>query len=888
MSAQEIDIDALVSRRRGPGRWLLLLLLVIVAVVAVLAWIFTSGEEETAVFAPQRVTATSGQLTTTVELSGSAEAARTSTLSFAVGGEVESVEVAVGEEVMAGAILARLDGGDALRQLETAEVQLTLARLQLEELLETPAASQLAASERSLATARAQVVSAQLAVEQLDDSPDASVVDAAEQALANARNQLSSAQEALADLVDDASAGDVAKAEQAVANASSQLSASEAALSDLTSDPTDAQIASAEQAVANAAAQLTSARKSLTDLTDEPSVADVEGARSAVAQARNPLTEADESVDRTWEALEDAHERFCDDIVVLPEICESDLPLSEAHIALLESETENSGRTLTIRAQALIDAQGAWESAVNVASAASATLMAAEARLDDLIAAPDAEDVRQATEAVSAAASALEAAEAQLDELLTPATDADVRQAELAVDAARAGLTAARADLNELLGDADRADVYQAEQAVAAARAQRDSAQAQLAELLAPPTEDEIIEAELNLVSARSSLSEANAQHEELLAGATAISIAKQEQNVRLAEISLEQAQAALDDLVITAPHDGTVEEAYVESGDRVSVGGPAFVISDRADVVVALTVTEAEIFDLREEQVGVAAFDAIEGSSYPVRITSISRVPNVEQGVVTYAVEASVLSPAEIQVVREELQALGVAVPEPQVAGAGPRAGQGEGRPANQGAGPAGAATPEQAQRFQAWLQSLDLPPGVTVLTVVQAIANDEPLPDGVELPEDFEITEDQRAQLRTLLARFSGGGGGSAAGGRAAFDDDRLLPVDGMSATVTILTAVRDEAVLLATSAVRQIDGVFFVALPTVDDGWERVGVQIGESDGVNVEILDGLDAGDTVLVGVDSEGIAYSATQLPASGGATEFGPPGGAGGGRPGGG
>ena len=105
-------------------------------------------------------------------------------------------------------------------------------------------------------------------------------------------------------------------------------------------------------------------------------------------------------------------------------------------------------------------------------------------------------------------------------------------------------------------------------------------------------------------------------------------------------------------------------------------------------------------------------------------------------------------------------------------------------------------------------------------------------------------------------------------------------------MSASVTILTAVRDEAVLVSTSAVRQIDGAFYVAIPTEDGGWERLAVEIGETDGTDVEILAGLEAGATVLVGADSEGIAYSATQLPGggTGGGIGVPPAGGGGGGR----
>ena len=931
VSTQDIDIDALVRGGRSPRRGALVLLVLAVAVIAVLAWYFTRGGEEEVVFEPQRVTAATGQLTTTVELSGSAAAAQTSSLSFGVGGEVDSVEVEIGDDVSVGEVLGRLDDSDAARQLETAEVQLSLARLRLEELLETAAASEIAASERALATAQAQVVNATLALEQIDDPPDASAIEAAEQAVANARSQyssaeqalaqlsgdadpvslararqdvanaaaqLSNAQEALADLTDEPTSTERASADQAVANAAVQLSNAEEAIEELMSDPSAAELASAEQAVASAASQLASAQQTLESLTTEPSIADLEAARSAAAQARNPMSEAEQAVENAEEALEQAHERFCDDIVVLPEICDAPPPLPQSEIVLLESKFENSGATLERRSRELVDAQQKWEQAGNSLEAATASLIAAEARLSDFTNPPDEERLAQATESVTAAEASLTAAEARLEELLAPATEVnvfqaeqavvsatagliaaesqraelldppdanDVFQAEQAVAAAQAGLSAAQIMLNELLGNVDPSDRYQAEQSLAAARASRDAAASRLAELIEPPTDDDILEAELALASAESSLREAQARHDELLTGPTATMIAQQEQNVRLAEISYEQALAAMDDLIINAPFDGVVEQANVEPGDRIGAGASAFVVSTRDQVVVALTVTEAEIFELAELQVGVASFDAIDGVQYPVRLTTISRVPDVEQGVVTYAVEATVLSPLAIQAVRHELQALGVTVPEP-------RAQRRQ----------AGATTPEQGARFQAWLQSLDLPEGVTVIQVVQAIANDDPLPEGVELPEEFEITDEQRAQLRTLLARFSGGGGG-AAGGTAAVGDDRQLPVDGMSATVTILTAVRDEAVLVSTSAVRQIDGAFYVAVPTANGGWQRLAVQIGETDGTNVEILDGLEDGATVLVGVDSEGIAYSATQLPGGGTGGGGGPPAGGGGG-----
>ena len=88
-------------------------------------------------------------------------------------------------------------------------------------------------------------------------------------------------------------------------------------------------------------------------------------------------------------------------------------------------------------------------------------------------------------------------------------------------------------------------------------------------------------------------------------------------------------------------------------------------------------------------------------------------------------------------------------------------------------------------------------------------------------------------------------------------------------MSARVTIVTEIRDQSVLLPVSAVRQLEGDWFVSVPhssedggTSDSG--RVFVAVGESDGQSVEIQSGIEAGAVVLIGADGAGIAFSATQ------------------------
>ena len=171
------------------------------------------------------------------------------------------------------------------------------------------------------------------------------------------------------------------------------------------------------------------------------------------------------------------------------------------------------------------------------------------------------------------------------------------------------------------------------------------------------------------------------------------------------------------------------------------------------------------------------------------------------------------------------------------------------------------------------------------------QAIVSGGPLPEGVALPEEvMQILE----RIRAAGGLGQGAGGQQGPAQQPGDVSARPLPAPGMSASVTILTEVRDESVLAPISAVRQLDGQWFVSIPAAaaegeEAGFERVFVEVGASDGENVEIANGLDAGAILLIGADNAGVAFTATQRQT--GANQefgFGPPGGfgpGGGGRP---
>ncbi len=281
---------------------------------------------------------------------------------------------------------------------------------------------------------------------------------------------------------------------------------------------------------------------------------------------------------------------------------------------------------------------------------------------------------------------------------------------------------------------------------------------------------------------------------------------------VARAETALADAEEALREATLLAPFDGVVEAIEIEAGDGVSAAAVAFVLTDLDRIVVELTVTEGDLLDLEPGQVGLATFNAIDGVDYPVRVTSVSSLPVVDQGVVTYAVEAEVLPVSELAAVAEGLSALR----DGATGGfAGFAGGAGGGAAADAGGGGGGRAG-GAAGFLDQLLAGVKLPEGVTAQEVLLAVAGGETLPEGVTLPEGFELPEQLRQRLASgglpgaagtadrAGAAERGGAGGAERGGAgtgAAADveaPERLLPAPGMTASVTLLAEVRAEAVL------------------------------------------------------------------------------------------
>ncbi len=96
MATESVDLEALIRGRHSRRRWFLpaaALVLLLIMGVGLLA--LQPGDSDVVV-EPRVIEATLGRLTSTVDLSGSAAAAQSDSLSFGTDGTIAAVEVEVG------------------------------------------------------------------------------------------------------------------------------------------------------------------------------------------------------------------------------------------------------------------------------------------------------------------------------------------------------------------------------------------------------------------------------------------------------------------------------------------------------------------------------------------------------------------------------------------------------------------------------------------------------------------------------------------------------------------------------------------------------------------------------------------------------------------------
>ena len=935
MAEQQTDIDALIRGGSTRRPWWYGAALFGVVIAATATFFFVMGDEAVVVTPPQEVEVSEGQLTTTLDLFGTALPTNSADLAFGQAGDIVAVEVEAGEAVVEGQLLARLDTAGLELDVASAEVALLDAQEKLADLSAGVDSVALASNRLAVLEAQADLDTAKqqltdLAFGQAGDIVAVEVeageavvegqllarLDTAglELDVASAEVALLDAQEKLADLSAGVDSVALASNRLAVLEAQADLDTAKQQLADLlAATPADAALTAADAAITVAEKALETAEKDPALVMARAGVRLREAIEAQDALKADPaatavqLAAAENAVSGAFTASTDASTALA---TALKALKDEDLELATANVTAAETAVTAATTPVTDAETALTAVVGDANATVQAREAAEATLAAAQGTLMVANQVHIAALLEYA--AVSASLSSVTTAEATVAEkqatlaekqadraaLFDPA-DADVVQAsELAVTKADVALLKAETNLNDLFGGVTALEFSSRELTVRQRELQLTVAVDALASarLVAPfagvidavniaagdratmngvafsisdPTQ---IEISLAVTKADVALLKAETNLNDLFGGVTALEFSSRELTVRQRELQLTVAVDALASARLVAPFAGVIDAVNIAAGDRATVNGVAFSISDPTQIEISLTISESDVLDLAVGQVGLARFDAIDGVEYPVRISSVSRTPSTAQGVVTYPVTAVILVGAELAEVAADVAVLSGEGGGGGFAAFGAAGGQGGSGAAGGVAGAGGRGGAALAQFFA----NIELPEGVTVIDVLRAALNGDPQPAGVTLPEGFSIPEEFRERVQALVdSGFTGaqGAGGAGAGGAEAGGAGgggrglaaRPMPAPGMSADVTMLLDVRPQAVQVPTSAVRQLNGEFFVTVPAGEDLMERVMVTVGESDGAVVEILDGLVAGATVLIGADSEGVPFSATQI-----------------------
>lgn len=104
----------------------------------------------------------------------------------------------------------------------------------------------------------------------------------------------------------------------------------------------------------------------------------------------------------------------------------------------------------------------------------------------------------------------------------------------------------------------------------------------------------------------------------------------------------------------------------------------------------------------------------------------------------------------------------------------------------------------------------------------------------------------------VRQLPYAFSGSAGSSVSDDtrvHIAFDDETVVLALGELATVTIVLEQKEDVLWLPPAAIRTFQGRQFVVIQA-DDGQQRVDVRLGIESEARVEILEGVEAGQTII--------------------------------------
>lgn len=570
---------------------------------------------------PVRVSpVTRGPIAATLAYSGEAQATDQVDLIPSAAGRLTDLFVDEGQEVAAGAEVARLETDILDAQVRQADANVQTARARLETVLQGARAEEIAAAKAQLDVQQARL--------------QGMINGGRSEDISSAAASLVSNQAKFADIAAGAKAADLAAAQAAVDTAAANLNSGQAKLS-LLLNPTELDLLSAQASLDSSRASLDSVEAKLVELKATPKPADVAAAKATVAAAEAVLRINESALADVRAPLNNEKLQKLIDAYTAVNIANDKYELDKAQNAPAQ----------TLRAD---------EAAINLAYR---VLELARTDANSFSAGVSAEKLVATVAAVASARASLDSARSRLKQILDGPTEAEMQAADAAVDNARANVQSAQTRLDRLKSPI-HADMATAQAAVATAQASLSSSQAKLDQLKGGATAAEIEAARSAVAAAEASLvrTKSPSTETDISAQAAAVNQAQQQYlltqsrfaqpDINAAAAAVAQAQAALDLSRIQlsrgslyAPFDALVARKYLSRGAQVSAQTPVINLVSRT-IQVVFNVEEGSVGRLKEGQQVTFQVTAFGTRNFRGRISSIA--PTADSASRTFRVKVA------------------------------------------------------------------------------------------------------------------------------------------------------------------------------------------------------------------------------------------------------
>ena len=549
-----------------------------------------------------------GDLATTLTTSGTATARESAELNFGTSGVVETVKVALGDQINEGDVLATLDNRDAQHDLVVAENNLIGAELRLSQLLETPTKAALSEADKTIANAVSQLASAELNYETALDPPGNSEVASADATVTQRESEVISAN---------------LQAESAYAD----LQVIQRSFCNVNQIQPEILIDDAEtlwnevdgRGVTLKLDQATFVQGANSLKIELPRYKELESVIAEKTFLKLNLSGLDhiEFWVRSDSTIGSGYFELAlyDSLPFLSPMEVFSIPALEGDVWTLvtspmsklksDIEIEGVGLRFSANTPQVSSNQSLW---LDEIKAIDLNQICSSARL------PLSEEfIRFVSDTVDSSTSS-NSIVAEIGKNFIKSNSSYVKSL-VNRDVAAANLVSAvvkRTELDNPLSDTESAQLLAA------------------------------------IESARATLTSAQTKKDDLLDGPSENAIKLQELDVAKSKQSVAIARQTLDDMVLLAPFSGEVGAVSISKGVWVTASSIAFSLVDLDSVGVDLTVSESDFVELAPGDLGLAIFDAIPDQPFLVKLANITSLPQITQGVVTYPAQAEFLSIGE------------------------------------------------------------------------------------------------------------------------------------------------------------------------------------------------------------------------------------------------